>query len=257
MLSKYSTEYMKNEKLHEILKEIGLSEDEAAVYLCSLSLGTTTVLKMARSTNIKRTTIYGIIESLKEKGLMRIELKGLKQLYAAENPERLNLMLERKKDDFAKNLPEFMALYKLEGGESVIKYYTGLQTMKEIYRATLQEIKPHQDYLVIANEEKWRSLDPGFALSYTEERAKLPIKTRMLFQDSPIAREEKKLERNYNHEIKILPESTSLNVDTLLLPNKLITFEMTPPYMTVVIENKSIVELHKEMFEIIWKSIPN
>ncbi len=255
MLSKFSTEYMKNEKLYGILKEIGLTDDESAVYLASLSLGTTTVLKIAKATNIKRTTIYGIIDSLKEKGLMRVELKGLKQLYAVESPERLNLMLERKKDEFAKNLPEFMALYKLDGGESVIKYYTGLQTMKDIYRETLKEIKPHQDYLVIANEEKWRSLDPGFALSYTEERAKLPIKTRMLFQDSPTAREEKKFERNFNHEIKILPESTPLNVDTLLLPNKLITFEMTPPYITVVIENKSIIELHRELFEIIWKSI--
>ena len=246
---------MKNEKLLGILKEIGLSEEEALVYLATLSLGVTSVLKIARDTAIKRTTVYGIIESLKEKGLIRIELKGLKQFYAAENPEKLETLLERRKDAFAKNLPEFMALYKLEGSESTIKYYTGIQAMQDIYRDTLREIKPHQDYLVIANEEKWQAMDPKFALSYTEDRAKLPIKTRMLFQDSAVAREQKLLERNYNCEIRIIPQGTPLNVDTLLLPNKLITFEMTPPYMTVVIENKSIIELHREMFEIIWKSL--
>ena len=246
---------MKNEKLSQTLKDIGLTEEEASVYLSSLSLGTTSVLKIARSTNIKRTTIYGIVDSLKEKGLMRVELKGLKQFYAAENPERLEIMLERRKDEFKKNLPEFMALYKLEGGESVMKYYTGILAMQEIYRATLKEIKPHEDYLVIANQEKWYNLDPNFAISYIEERAKLPIKNRMLFQDSPTAREHKKIERNFNEEVKILPTGTPLNVDTLLLPNKLITFELTPPYMTVVIENKSIIELHREMFEVIWKSL--
>lgn len=247
---------MQNEKLFGILKDIGLSEDEANVYLSTLSLGVTSVLKIARATNIKRTTIYGIIDSLKEKGLMRVELKGLKQFYAAENPERLEIMLERRKSDFSKMLPEFQALYGLKGGESTIKYYTGLAAMHDIYRDTLKEIRPHEDYLVIANQEKWYNLDPKFALSYIEERAKLPIKTRALFQDSSIAREHKKIERNFNEQIKILPNTQSLNVDTVLLPEKLIVLELTPPYMTIVIENKSVVALHKEMFEIIWKSIP-
>ncbi len=246
---------MKNEKLLGVLKEIGLTEDEANVYLSTLSLGVTSVLKIARATNIKRTTVYGIIDSLKEKGLMRVELKGLKQFYAVENPERLETMLERRKDQFSKMLPEFQALYGLKGGESVIKYYTGLQTMQDIYFATLKEIKLHEDYLVVTNEEKWRSFDNAFSNSYVEQRAKLPIKTRMLFQDSPIAREEKKFERNFNHQIKILPAGNPLNIDMLLLPNKLVAFEMTPPYMTVVIENQSIIALHREMFEIIWKSI--
>jgi hypothetical protein len=53
----------------------------------------------------------------------------------------------------------------------------------------------------------------------------------------------------------LLPLDTHLNVDTLLLPNKLITLELAPPYMAVVIENKGIIELHREMFELIWKSI--
>ncbi len=246
---------MKNEKLLGILKEIGLSEEEAQVYLSALSLGQTTILKLSKATNIKRTTVYGIVDTLKEKGLMRIELKGLKQLYVAENPERLEIMLERRKDDFSKILPKFQALYNLKGAESVIKYYTGIKTMQDIYRDTLKEIRPREDYLVITNQEKWYNLDPKFALNYIEERAKLPIKTRLLFQDSEIAREHKKLERNFNEEIKILPSGEPLNVDTILLPDKMITFELTPPYMTVVIENRSIVSLHKEMFEIIWRSI--
>jgi sugar-specific transcriptional regulator TrmB len=244
-----------NEKLQGILKDIGLSEDESNVYLSALSLGETSVLKLARATNIKRTTIYGIIDGLKEKGLMRIELRGLKQFYVAENPERLDIMLERRKNEFSKILPEFQALYSLKGGESVIKYYTGLKAMQDIYRDTLKEIKPHEDYLVITNQEKWYNLDPNFALNYIEERAKLPIKTRMLFQDSPLSQEHKKIERNFNEQIKIFAPETKLNVDTVLLPNKLITLELAPPYMTVVIENKSIIALHKELFEVIWKSL--
>ena len=248
---------MKNEKLLTFLTTIGLTNDEASVYLSALSMGQTTILKLSRATNIKRTTIYGIVDSLKLKGLMRIELKGLKQLYVAENPEKLEISLKAKQRELKQELPELLALYNLKGGESVIKYYTGFEVMKEIYRDTLKEIGHKEDYWVITNQEKWYNLDPKFALSYIEDRAKLNITIKLLFQDSLLAREHKKFEKNFNQQVKILPDTTKLNVDTILLPNKMIVVELLPPYMTVVIENKSIIELHREMFEVIWKSLPN
>ncbi|MES3032047.1 MAG: helix-turn-helix domain-containing protein [Patescibacteria group bacterium] len=247
---------MKNDKLLEILKKIGLEEKEANVYLASLSLGPTTILKLARACDIKRTTIYGIVENLKQKGLMNIELKGLKHIYAPENPEKLEQVLESRQLEFKNSLPEFLGLYKLKGEESVIKYYTGISKMQDLYMDTLKEIRPHEDYLVIANQDKWYNLDPKFAVAYIESRAKLDIKTRLLFQDSKVAREHKKFEKNFNQSSKILPHGTPLNVDTILLPNKMIVLELTPPYMTIVIENKSLIELHREMFEIMWKSLP-
>ncbi len=246
---------MKNEKLQSILKNIGLSETEAEVYLASLSLGPTTILKIARSSGVKRTSVYTIIDALKEKGLMKIELKGLKQLYAAESPEKLAALLEARERDFKSQLPEFLALYKLQGSESVMKYYTGIKAMQDIYMESLKDIRPHEEYLVITNQKKWYELDPNFALRYIEARAKLNITIRLLFQDSDVAQEHKRLERNFNEQVKILPNGAPLNVDTLLLPTKLVVVELTPPYTTLVIENRSVVELHKEMFEIIWRSI--
>jgi sugar-specific transcriptional regulator TrmB len=246
---------MQDIKLLTILKNIGLEENEAIVYLTCLSLGPTTILKISRASGIKRTTIYGIIEMLKEKALIQIEVKGLKHYYTAENPEKLNLVLEQRKIEFQNKLPEFMAIYKLKGGESTIKYYTGLESMRNVYMETLKEIKPNEDYLVIANQEKWYNLDSNFSQKYIEERSKLNIKTRLLLQESKISEEHKKLERNYNQSVKILPKTNALNVDTILLPNKLITFELTPPYKTIIIENKSLIELHREMFELIWRGL--
>jgi len=246
---------MKNTKLLTILKDIGLSENESSVYLASLSLGATTILRIARSAEMKRSTVYSIIDSLKQKGLMKVEIKGLKSTFVAESPERLEIILENRKNEFKNNLPEFLALYNLKDTESTIKYYEGFEALKNVYLESLKEINPHEEYLVITNQEKWYNLDQKFAIEYIEKRAKLPITTKLLFQDSPVAREHKKFERNFNEAIKILPEKTHLQVDTIILPRKLIITQTVAPLSLIVIENQNVVQMQKTLFEIIWNSL--
>ncbi len=52
------------------LKNAGLSENEAKVYLAALELGETSVYRLAKKSLVKRTTTYLAVETLKEKGLM-------------------------------------------------------------------------------------------------------------------------------------------------------------------------------------------
>lgn len=246
---------MQNIKLLTILSDIGMNENEAKVYLAALSLGPTTILKIARSTEIKRSTVYSVIESLKLKGLIKIEIRGLKSLFVAENPERLEIMLENRKYEFKNNLPEFLALYNLKSTESTIKYYEGIESLKNIYMETLREINPHEEYLVIANQDQWYHLDPKFAQEYIERRAKLRITTKLLFQDSFVAQEHKKFERNYNELVKILPIGTSLQIDTIILPRKIIITQTIAPISVIVIENQSVVQLQKTLFDLVWNSL--
>ena len=110
--------------------------------------------------------------------------------------------------------------------------------------------------MVISDQKKWIEADEKFFKNFTERRAKLNINIRLLLQESETAREFKKFEKNYNERIKILPKGTSLTTNLVVIPQKVVIHQMTPPIMAIVIENKSIIQLHKELFEIIWKSIP-
>ena len=104
---------MKNKKLLQILIDLGLSENEASVYLAALSLGPTTILKIAKTAEMKRTTIYSVIDSLKKRGLINIEIKGFKTLFTAENPEKLETMLDSHREQLRNSLPEFLGMYNL------------------------------------------------------------------------------------------------------------------------------------------------
>jgi sugar-specific transcriptional regulator TrmB len=248
---------MKNEQLIEILNGIGLSENEAQVYLTSLSLGPTTILKIAKSSGIRRTTVYSVVEALKTKGLMHIKPSGLKQLYVAEHPDRLESIVENKKRSLQKLLPEFTALYNLKGGESIVKYYEGLSAVKNIYETILDPMKPNDDYLVISDLEKFFiKTDQKYFEDFLEKRIKSRVKARLIATDSERARYMKQYAKNMNQEVRILPEGSKLSVDTMIVPHKVTIFNMDEPISAISLENTAMIEMHKELFEIIWRSLP-
>ncbi len=248
---------MKNEHLFEILQDIGLSENEARVYLASLSLGPTTILKIAKSSQIRRTTVYSVVETLKNKGLIHIKPVGLKQLYVAEHPDRLDNIVKNKKQALEKSLPEFMALYNLKGGQSTIKYYEGLGAVKNIYETILEPLKINDDYMVISDLEKFFSnTDKEYFEGFLKKRIKSGVKARLIATDSERARYMKQYARNMHHEVRILPLGSKLSVDTMIVPGKVTIFNMDEPISAISIENEGMIQMHKELFEIIWRSLP-
>lgn len=247
---------MPHKPLETVLINFGLTDYEAKVYLAALSLGPATVLKISQAAEIKRTTVYSVIEALKFKGLVNVEVHGFKQRFAAEHPSKLETILENRKALLTKTMPEFTSLYNLKGGESTIKFYEGLPGVKSTYESLLSDIQPKEDYCIVSNQEQWFGLDYDFFMDFTRRRAKLNINIRLLLQDSAIARESKRHEKNYNEYIKILPPGTAIDTNLVIIPKRVVIHQLVPPISAIVIENPIVVQMHKELFEVIWNSIP-
>jgi sugar-specific transcriptional regulator TrmB len=244
----------KNEKLLENLREFGLEEHEAKIYLASLSLGPTTILKLSKYGEVKRTTVYEIVDTLERKGLMRKEVHGFKTLYSPEHPEKLKNTLESKNILLSHLLPELEGKYHLKGTESSIKYYEGLKSIKNIYDDLLKDLKPHDFYYAISNVTEWQGLDEEFFMkNHIEKRAKMVVNTKLIFTDSSLAQIRKKNERNFNEEIKIIPKNTDIHLDFVITPYKLVMFQLHEPLIALVIENKSMITAQKAIFELLWE----
>lgn len=248
---------MKNNKLTDLLLNLGLSENEALVYLANLSLGPSTILKIAQSAGVKRTTVYSVMESLKQLGLARLDIRGFKQLYVAESPERLESMLSLRREELGKSLPELMALYNLKGGESFVRYYEGIEACKTVYENIIKEAKYGDDLLVVSDQETWYNQDPEYFNNFLERRSKVGLKVRKLLQDSPAIHEHGWGTPRFNEQIKILPAGTRLTTNMFVVPNKVVIHQIVPPILAIEIENNSVVRMNKEMFEIMWRSIPD
>jgi HTH-type transcriptional regulator, sugar sensing transcriptional regulator len=246
---------MQKQDIKDVLIDFGLSEFEALVYLASLSLGPATVNDLAKHSGVKRTTVYPVIDSLKNKGIMNIEMKGLKKSYVAESPERLEGIIEQKKERLKNMMPELTAIKSLKHNESFIKYYEGISGVKTVYDSILDGLKSGDEYLIISDMERFLKMDREYFTNFIERRAKLNLKVKTIIHDSEDAQYYKKIERNTNQEIKILNKSADFTANLVILPNKVVITQIVEPIISIVIENKSIVDMQRKEFNIIWNSI--
>jgi sugar-specific transcriptional regulator TrmB len=244
-------------KLYKNLIDLGLNKNEAEVYLAMLSLGETSILGISRACSVKRTTVYSVIESLKKMGLIRSHQKGFKQRYVAEDPQQLYKIFDKKRQELKNNLSEFSALYNGEGGGGIIKQYDGVEAVKNIFDDILDDFGPGDEYLVISDSTKFLEQDEKYFKKFISRRSKKIINSRMLLQDSEIARKYKREEDFYRMQIRLLPGDVTLTTNLTITPKKIIIHQLVPPAMAIVIENKNVVKMNREMFELIWSSIEN
>jgi sugar-specific transcriptional regulator TrmB len=245
---------MKEAQIIEILTSIGLTEAEAAVYSAALALGPSSVLSIARAAEIKRTTVYLVLESLRNKGLVAIDMQGPKKRYMAENPERLEEVLSLKKAALHKALPELLSRYQEKSG-GTITYYEGLESVKSAYENLLRDVRPGDEYLIVSNQERWLALDPEYFDDFRYRRGQLDLKIKMLLQETPAGHTAQKFQANYNMQVRFLPSDREISANFILIPCRVLLHQISAPTSAIAIENPEIIQLHREMFEAMWRSV--
>src|SRR3989338_3940931 len=114
------------------LKDIGLSDKEAAVYVALLSFDKAQVTEISEKAKIKRPTTYVILESLAKKGLVSESNIGKKTFYIAEPPEKLGLFVERQIHLLEENkksldiiVPQLKSIQREQGEKPAVQFFDG------------------------------------------------------------------------------------------------------------------------------------
>jgi sugar-specific transcriptional regulator TrmB len=130
------------ESVVEKLQRVGLTEYEAKAYLALLNTHLSTATKVAEKSGVPRTKIYSVLESLKNKGSVRVH-SGVPLLFKAVEPVRV---FEKAKEDYAEFLESVQTTLKEKVNDMkekfvIKKFDIGLEGLKqEIRKAKTVEI---------------------------------------------------------------------------------------------------------------------
>jgi HTH-type transcriptional regulator, sugar sensing transcriptional regulator len=242
--------------LEKDLGKLGLDDKESKVYLALLELGEANIEQIARKSKVKRTTVYDVIDSLKEKGMVSQVVKNKKTIFFAEDPRKFEEGLEERKHTLKNILPELLSIANRIGGKPKIKYFEGEEGINEIYNDTLR----YSDYemLVWGSMKSTLGFGEDFLLgSYVPRRLKQKIWVRAIAPDSPLMRKYQSLDEKSLRKTKLIKESDlPLEVEIDLYAKNKIAIMSFEENIGLIVESQKIFTTLKSIFEMNWQSLP-
>jgi len=205
---------MNDQMLVSHIEELGLSNKEARVYLACLSLGPSSVQRIADESGIKRVTTYVILESLVGLGLVSQSVKGKKTYFIAEDPVNLERLITRReqelkeqKQNFNQILPELKTLKTQPKDAPTVKFYDSSDGIKTILNNFLEQAKHPGIECVygFSNLDLVLSFFPEFRTNMTNPiRSRAGIRSQFLYtcQQGPIMKD---TDEDRNRESRWLP----------------------------------------------------
>jgi len=248
------------------LTKLGLSGNEAKVYLAILSLGISDAAAIARQAKVKRPTTYLALEHLIQKGLVSEAADSKEKRFKAEGPDKLNKLTRKMRRQvieaeaqLEKLLPGLKAIQKKLIEAPKVSFYQGLEGIKTILEEASASVNPW--YLFGASEEIIKTLSPAEIKELMEQtdalRKKAGRPMMYMITDKGI-RNIKPFDKDSPlvHQIKFLPMAIKPRSVLIIYDDKLAVINISDVFFGAIIDNQEVAELVKFMFKMIWGAIP-
>ena len=244
----------------KILNRIGLKDTEIKVYLmCLENKQGLFVAEIAKKTAIKRSTVNLILERLCEKGFITYHIDGNRKLFSAESPESLLFHLEDSVNDLRGLIP---LLHIASGGDkkTKIRFFEGKEGVEKIYADTLLTMKinrdPKKEILAISSGEDVYNLIPEHQKQFIDKRIKGRIPIRWIAPEDKISRELDKTSGEEFRKMKFFDSKKyKFNIEIDVYADKIALLSFSKERNGVIIENKSLAESFRSLFNLLWDSL--
>lgn len=244
----------------KLLEQIGLTSEQAKIYLCLVSLGTLTARKIAIETMVNRSLVYKILKELIEFGLV-IENTNIRSTstFTALHPSKLHSLVNKKETEFKladsalhEAVSTLGAQFNLTCSKPSIRFYEGIEGVRilnkdilhtkadiKLIRSPLDNNTDDLKPITLKNREEMREAGINIKLI-------VPIKN----TPSSVSLEE---DKKYFVERRRVPR-TELNnpAQVVVYGNKVALTSFGGCLITTIIEDSSIARTFDMLFDVLW-----
>lgn len=246
-----------------ILQRLWLSEHEATLYTLMLAHGKSTVQQLSTWAPFPRTMLYYVLKQLGEKGLVSTKKDKWKTVYVAEDPEKLYDILHGKEREFEiekekikEIIPQLKHTYLLAGKRLNVRIFEGVEEYEKVLNdVILSGAKTVYSY------EKFSDKKPGIESRESFERRRTLKKIQrniLFFEDTDALVHLAKIPYNDFTNFRGItdPNLVPFETDITLYTNKILytNYDDKHEPMAVLIEDKNLCYMQKNIFDLLWKS---
>jgi sugar-specific transcriptional regulator TrmB len=249
--------------LDDIFKKLDLEKIEAETYIALLEGGISSAGKLAKKIGIPRSSLYGYLSRLSDKGLVKQSERYNIKLWQAETPERIIDLLNEKltatqnlKENLLKVLPILKTKQALDFVAPRFTYFEGIEGL----RNALKDILLYRD---IETQSFWPIKDMLNVLGneYLRDHNIKRIKQNVIIK--AIWPQERAIDiKKYNfmgtgeyfrREIRMAPKDIDCSMGYWAYEDKVVFVSSRVECFGFIVQSKELRQLMKTQFDILWQ----
>jgi len=252
---------MNKSDLTKQLNLLGLDDKEAQIYLTLIKHVELTPLELSRLTQINRSTIYRILDRLKELGLVEEILDQHRIKAKAVSPENLKLLIARKeakvkelKDKLPEIVSQLSAIKDRPSSSTKVVYFRGKKGLQQMLWNVL---KTKSEFVGYGYGDWNKGVGKEFADKLRQERVKRKVYSREI--QNPGSAEEMNFTQVKGYfkvyKLGVIPKSVlEINHDTYIYNDVFAFYNYYKGELFgIEIHNKEITKTQRQIFEVLWK----
>lgn len=255
--------------IQELLRDAGLSEKEARMYVTLLRYGMQPIGVLAKKAEMNRGTAYVVLHALLTKGLATKSTKENVQHFAPLDPTHILRFLEHQQQEFMRKrekvqamMGELLSITNPHTAQPKIEFFEGVEGARAVLDDTLTAKESLlRAFLSVADAIEFTGAD--FFYDYTMRRIKAGHTLhaiRTLEKDKEaIARDVRArrymTNRKERREIRYVSEELAFPITMYLYDNKIAIVSSKEENFAVIIQSNELAEMQKKLFELVWQSL--
>ncbi|MDO8490332.1 MAG: helix-turn-helix domain-containing protein [bacterium] len=252
-----------HQNLSGSLKELGLSDSEANLYIISLSIGPASIATLAKHLSISRPNVYKVIMELEKHGLAKYsENKRWGRTFIVEPPAVLVHKVREKRDSLGKMdgfltslMPDLNALYHQGETATKIKILEGKDWVR--YWMEMMEQNGKEELIYFGSIDDFIGYIGWDGLAeLTRERMRKGVVLKTLLLPGEKTREIMKRPAEEIRDIRLLDGASPFVTSFQIFLGKVLIWQPKAP-LAVLIEDQYIVEMLRSMFNLLWEKSGN
>lgn len=235
------------------LTELGLTKNQAAVYLALTQLGPSTTGPLIKRSGLYRVILYDTLDQVLALGLATYSLHKNTKVFEAVDPCHLVEMMRHKEriaSQLVSDLHKITPEKPVAQGAFVYEGWNGIRAAQEMYVKEMK--KGDGEYLMVgASRQLHKKLDAFFNY-FHERRAKLRVPAKLLFNENNrrfgnLKKQYKPVQVRFMPQNSVTPSWISTYKDMVLIG----VAEESP--MAFFIKNKAVAESYQQYFYFMWE----
>jgi sugar-specific transcriptional regulator TrmB len=227
------------------LEEVGLTKNQAKIYLSLLKLRQATVKDISKDCGFHRTNIYDILNELMEKSLVSCIKEGKSSIYRVLNPKNMEAIVKEKEETLQEILTQLAKIYSESTEEIIVNVYKGEQGMKIAFNNILKT--KEKVFYGINIKGQLREELPIYAKQFYRIMKERNIEYKGIYTVPYLV-------KGHKTDIRYIEEKYITPVATHIYDDKILIEIWSPTMVAIEIQSRQVAKAYKDQFAIIWKN---